>query len=1367
MARLSLTALALIVWLVIFAGTCSAAPPEALMVSPQDSYVSPVNYTGITCNATDDEAVSELTLYADTGDSWERLKRVLYGELQPGLGHTMLCHMQNYSCYNSGGGSAGTLTQSGASLEPGKTGEAARVGSGDSLSFSTTGRMSSYVGTVEFWVRPRASISGTAWLFMMGESHGDKSNQVRLFINSTGQLVFEWYDDYGSRSFTYQDISWSSDEWHHVAAVWDYDNSNMDLMVDGSNATTANPYMGGAYYPSWTPSTAYIGSDYQANDQLDAAFDELIVFTSAVARDEIQGHYESGLGAPGYLSRTWNITGLADGEYLWTCYAVDNQSNSTWNNTNRTFFIDSGTPPGIAGVERSPQGNDLLDPGIDVNVTANITDPSGVHTAILQYRRESVSTWSNVTMGNLSGQYNASFGVPAPDGMWYYRIWANDTMGHSGNSSEYSLTVDYDYTWSVNPQGLGTTYVYINEEGALGVLTITNTGDYPLSFGITSTYTNTEYNLSNPDSFDVAAGSNLSIMVNATATSQAYEYAVNLTIGAASENAEPAERVANATLISYVGGPYLELEITRAPTSVSQSDTGVNVSARVKNIGNETATGVRLNFSLPSGFSNTSGNASHFVGSLSQGASYTSTLSLSIDPASAGAGAVALMVNSSCSEGSNASDSAVIGVSCSSTDGVCGLGCSSSTDSDCQDGGGGSSAGTTVISGGGAPVTENALSLSAPQRLELERGSNHSFSVNIEYGLSFTSDSLSLEVSGYPLTYVTVSPEERNGVNQGDTVRFIVTLEAPGYISQGQYNLSMELSGGGRTLNRTLSGSHSMTVSVVSTGEESDLLDRARELSAEMQEAGYSAENMNASIERMDALAGEWDYEAAREIAEQVIEKAELAFRVEGMMAGLEGDISSAKENGIEAPESESLLRLAEMAFQRGDYQRAEERALSARASFSLETYGLLWVLSGIRENWVFLGMGAAGLAAALLLGRRYTATRLLRARISSLRLEERGLERMIVNLQKAYFSARPRVGKDTYSRAVQDYEARLADIKRAKARLISGGGSVRKTLKSLRREREEISRFMKDTQRRYFSGDGVGRGLYEAIMKRMRQETAEIDKSMDMLRKRKGSLGLGIAAVALAGIVLMSGLVAAQDVQATLEQEIREAELVIADMAGSGFKTSHVSDVLNEARLMQARGEESAALALARQVGVIFNAAREADMLIDHAEQEILGAGEEGLDVLEAREALEEGISLFGSESYIEAEQRLGEALELVEEARAEAAMERGLSSSPLEQASRAATENWAYLLAAALALPPAWLGLRRLRSGARLRKKLRELESERGSIKELMSHAQKRYFSIGSLGRADYEAVMDRHRSRLVRVEKAIYMMRQGVRI
>jgi uncharacterized repeat protein (TIGR01451 family) len=625
-----------------------AASPNVTLALPQDGYVSQNDYLELSCNASDDKSISTLALYTDVAGNFSMYGLRGYGELQPGLDHTALCHLNgNLSCWNSDESIQTNLSQNGVSYEQGKVGWGARVSPGDYLRFETDGVLNSDEGTVEFWVMPKSLLSGTMWLFFMGTSDSPKNDQVRLYINSTGYLVLEWYDDSGDMSYTYADVSWwQNDTWYHVGIFWGIGDGLL-ISINGSDSLQGPTVMLGSDYTS-IPAYAYIGGKSDSTGQLDAVFDEFIAFDYVLDISEIQSHYESNFADKPDASETWNVTSVPDGSYTWSCYAADNESNIEWNSSNYTFYIDTVTPPSVDGVGHLPADIDSLDPGVTVNVTANITDYSGVNASILQYRRLGLSEWTNITMNNVSAyEWNASFAVPLPPDTWEYRIFSNDSIGNSDYSATYNFSTDYDYTWSSSPASLGEVYVLFGTNESLGVLTINNTGDYPLNFRLVSGFSETYYNISGPDSFDIPAKESKPINISVTAPPEPGEYTVSVQVDATSGDAEPGESWINTTVISYWGGPYLTVSITESEDIVWQSSSGLNYSARVKNIGNDTATDVWINWTLPAGWSNVSGNVSTFVGNITNGSVVWSNISVSLG-ADAEAGVASVAVNANC-----------------------------------------------------------------------------------------------------------------------------------------------------------------------------------------------------------------------------------------------------------------------------------------------------------------------------------------------------------------------------------------------------------------------------------------------------------------------------------------------------------------------------------------------------------------------------------------------------------------------------------------------------------------------------------------------------------------------------------------------
>ena len=327
---------------------------------------------------------------------------------------------------------------------------------------------------------------------------------------------------------------------------------------------------------------------------------------------------------------TFNVTEITETTYEWNITCLDNALNSNSSST-RSFTIDASAPV-INTITISPSSTDDVDPNVQINVTANVTDAGvGVDTVIFQYKQDSAITWTNDTMdynSTTSLYENASF-TPDLPGTWNYKIWSNDTLGNSGTNTQTNLTVEYDYTWIRSPAEFGVVSGIITTTSDVGILTINNTGDYTLNFDLSSDWADTFYNVTEP--FDLVAKAVKVINITATYSATTREDDITITIDATSVNADPSSYTTNATLASYAGGPYFDVSIVTYSAAVSQSQSGISLNAKIKNIGNETSTNTWLNWTLPAGWTNTSGNLTQDIGNLTSGSTTWNNLTILIN----------------------------------------------------------------------------------------------------------------------------------------------------------------------------------------------------------------------------------------------------------------------------------------------------------------------------------------------------------------------------------------------------------------------------------------------------------------------------------------------------------------------------------------------------------------------------------------------------------------------------------------------------------------------------------------------------------------------------------------------------------------
>ena len=109
-----------------------------------------------------------------------------------------------------------------------------------------------------------------------------------------------------------------------------------------------------------------------------------------------------------------------------------------------SYMVQGGSGPTIINVERDPTYPLWTD---DVNVTAYVTDYSGVAEVTLRYSIDYQTTWTNVTMVDTGGGYYSGI-IPQQSGgtTVYYQIFARDNIGfwNSISTNSYDVTSDDD-----------------------------------------------------------------------------------------------------------------------------------------------------------------------------------------------------------------------------------------------------------------------------------------------------------------------------------------------------------------------------------------------------------------------------------------------------------------------------------------------------------------------------------------------------------------------------------------------------------------------------------------------------------------------------------------------------------------------------------------------------------------------------------------------------------------------------------------------------------------------------------------------------------------------------------------------------------
>ncbi|RME54882.1 hypothetical protein D6777_02295 [Candidatus Woesearchaeota archaeon] len=354
-----------------------------------------------------------------------------------------------------------------------------------------------------------------------------------------------------------------------------------------------------------------------------------------------------------------NYTPTQLNSYNYTITTIDFANN--YNFTYYNFTVVDTTDPTISNVTNDPNDALGLDPGVTVDVYANVTDFI-IDSVWLYYKFENETNYTVIQMHNYSNviTFYANF-TPLYEGNWTYFVYANDTNNNSKYSSLTNLSILNEYSWIRSPPSFGTILANVSQTVSLGTLYVNNTADINLSFDLFAYNPSTgnertfvSFNITDP--FVVEANSYKMILVNATAPASEADYLITIRVNATNATIDPSYLNTTATLrVSSTPTENISVNIIEYDPTVEQEQTGVLMTALVENTGSVVLHNISLNWSIPSDWSVTSGNISEIISTLAVGEKYYSNITATISStAETGSKTISVSVNTS----TNKTDSA-------------------------------------------------------------------------------------------------------------------------------------------------------------------------------------------------------------------------------------------------------------------------------------------------------------------------------------------------------------------------------------------------------------------------------------------------------------------------------------------------------------------------------------------------------------------------------------------------------------------------------------------------------------------------------------------------------------------------------------
>lgn len=845
-----------------------------------------------------------------------------------------------------------------------------------------------------------------------------------------------------------------------------------------------------------------------------------------------------------------NSTSSAKVLYLAFPIYLLNETNSTLIVRNALRWMDKYAPS-VINISLNPGSDEDIDPNVQINFTANITDISNVSSATFQYRcaasaglcSPGTDIFTNITLiyNNITKLYeNASF-TPDVPGIWQYRIWTNDSLNNNQNYTEtYNLSVQYDYSWTRTPSSFGAISCLFYSNCTLGNLTISNTGDYSLDFDLGTNYESISFNATEP--FSIAAKEIKIIQVNATTVGTKAEYSVTITIDSTTSNANPSVQYTTAELASYAGGAYPYNTLINYQTTANQSST-INLYGSVKNLGNETAINTTLAWIMPSSnWINISGNLTKEIGNLTEDSTSYNNITINI-PSSASPGAYTIYLNSSCAntqETCSDTESLMIYIYCSNSDSICGAGCSYETssanyDSDCT-----APLTTPSSGGGGGGSAAEKKATVYNKKIEIVRGEENKF--NIEISNTFEDSELrdlQISLSGFLGQYIEISPEKIESVKYNETKSFEINLSAPSYKDYEEYDLKAIIMGKLIIRNKTTDYTETQWIKLIiqeiSREEAQAKLEEAKNAINDMKSANFPVSQAEKKLTEADSMFSiKQHYKPSWELSESIIKTRETAFEANDLIRKIIESMQNPKKESLISGNavkkagsgdkseplkelltgkvvfaSSSVQEIADLsiaAFEREDYASALERAKEARNLLILGRKGN--IIFFIYLYWPYLILATIILSGAGILGYRRYKKLTLSEEIRELNKKEDSIRILIVKNQKDYFTGK--ISNTEYQTSINQHHEELAKIRKRRSNL----RNIRIKLlqpeqitENLKNERTEIEKDIKKMQEQFYINKNITEQEYKIQFETLNERLAEIEDentTLEFLNKKQ-----------------------------------------------------------------------------------------------------------------------------------------------------------------------------------------------------------------------------------------------------------------------
>ena len=313
---------------------------------------------------------------------------------------------------------------------------------------------------------------------------------------------------------------------------------------------------------------------------------------------------------------------------------------------------------------------------------------------------------------------------------------------------------------------------------------------------------------------------------------------------------------------------------------------------------------------------------------------------------------------------------------------------------------------------------------------------------------------------------------------------------------------------------------------LVSPKTEPISLDEAEKILQEMIDSGFNVDEAQRLFNEAKVKIDSRRNKQAKDLADELIVLGERAFETDALIRRIMEVMTNPRKSrlllkpGISGfviedydvdnyfvnhPAAE-LVELSRVAFGRGDFELAKQRADSAKAMLLFSIKGNLWL--AIILYWPFILLGGLILSVGGIVGVKKYKKSVVTRKIGSLNNKEANVRKLIGTSQEEYFAGK--MSSSEYHRAIEQHQNKLSEIRKVRIGLRNRRIKMlkpREVIMDLKLERMQIEGEIKELQTDYYKAHKISEQEYKLQFEILNGRLAEIEDERTTLsldRNRK-----------------------------------------------------------------------------------------------------------------------------------------------------------------------------------------------------------------------------------------------------------------------